>query len=115
MRFPHPGGFGGFGGAGVIFGDVVAGLFFLIVFAVVVGLIFLLVRYLLVATRAAELYIANNSAPVAPVVTPVAPAGGTTTEATVAEPAATTPVVAKPVVTKPAATKPTTRTPKAKP
>ncbi len=64
MRFPHPGGFGGFGGfggIGQVFTDVMAGLVFLICLAVVVGLLFVLVRFLLVATKAAEIYVAKNS------------------------------------------------------
>ena len=91
MFFPHP----GFGIAGTIFSDIIAGLVFIIVFIVIVGLLFVLVRFLLTATKAAELYIANNT----PVEKPVAerPAGAT-------KPA---------VVDKPAgAVKPTTRTTK---
>ena len=66
MHFPHPGGGIGLGGGlgffGGIFADVLAGLVFIICFAIVVGVLVVLVRFLLVATRAAELYIANNSA-----------------------------------------------------
>jgi cytoskeletal protein RodZ len=59
MRIPHgPGGFVLFGG---IFTDILAGLVFIILFVVAVGLLFVLVRFLLVATKAAELYISRNS------------------------------------------------------
>jgi hypothetical protein len=58
MRFPNPGGFGMFGG---IFSDILAGLVFIICFVIVVGLLVVLVRFLWIATRAAEIYIANNS------------------------------------------------------
>ena len=44
-------------------GLVVWGFFSLLALAVVIGLIFLLVRFLLVATRAAQLYVANNEPP----------------------------------------------------
>ncbi|MDQ1551125.1 MAG: hypothetical protein QOD50_547 [Actinomycetota bacterium] len=58
MRIPHgPGGLGMIGG---IFADVLAGLVFIICFIVVVGLLVVLVRFLLVATKAAEIYIAKN-------------------------------------------------------
>ncbi len=82
--------------------------------AVVVGLIFLLVRYLLVSTKAAQRYLDLN--PAAPVATPdpePAPAPATpvvVVEETVidevivvAEPADAAPVVPDPVVAEPAA------------
>ncbi|HEX4443069.1 MAG TPA: hypothetical protein VHZ81_05820 [Galbitalea sp.] len=88
MNFPHPGGpgFSGFGAFGTIITDIVAGLFFLVCFAIVVGLLFLLVRFLLVATRAAEIYVAKNSAaetttPTAPVQVPTASPRPRTTKA----------------------------------
>jgi hypothetical protein len=59
MRFP-PHGPGGFGLLGGIFTDILAGLVFIILFIVAVGLLFVLVRFLLVATKAAELYVAKN-------------------------------------------------------
>ena len=102
MRFPHGPGFGAFGG---IIDSIIAGLFFLLCFAVVVGLLFVLVRFLLVATKAAEIYVAKNgtTAPVAPAATaPVTTMTAPTTSV------ATTPVATTPV-TKPA---PRTRTPK---
>ncbi len=51
-------------------GVVVSGLFFSLCLAVAVGLIFLLVRFLLVATHAAQIYVAKNEPvePEAPVV-----------------------------------------------
>jgi hypothetical protein len=73
MRNPHGVGFGMFGG---ILQDVVAGLFFLICFAIVVALLVVLVRFLLIATKAAEIYIAKNGA--TQPVEPVAPATVTT-------------------------------------
>jgi hypothetical protein len=102
MRFPHGPGFGAFGG---IIDSIVAGLFFLLCFAVVVGLLFVLVRFLLVATKAAEIYVAKNSA-TQPVATTAATPGATTPVAT--NTVATTPVATSPV-TKPV---PRTRTPK---
>jgi predicted lipid-binding transport protein (Tim44 family) len=102
MRFPHGPGFGAFGG---IIESVVAGMFFLLCFAVVVGLLFVLVRFLLIATKAAEIYVAKNSTaqPVAPATT--APAATTPVTTTTAS---TTPIATAPV-TKPT---PRTRTPK---
>jgi cytoskeletal protein RodZ len=79
---------------GGIFADVLAGLVFIICFIVVVGLLVVLVRFLLVATKAAEIYIAKNG--------PARP----TVEST---PAATSPTT----TTTPAATR--TRAPKAPP
>jgi uncharacterized protein YpmB len=58
MRFPHGPGFGMFGG---ILESIIAGLFFLVCLVVIVGLLFILVRFLLVATKAAEVYVAKNS------------------------------------------------------
>ena len=84
MRFPYgPGGFGMFGG---IFADILAGLVFIICFVVVVGLLFVLVRFLLVATKAAELYLAKNT-PAQPVTastaaTPATPEASATTTTT---------------------------------
>jgi cytoskeletal protein RodZ len=84
MHFPHgPGGFGMFGG---ILESIVAGLFFLICLVIVVGLLVVLVRFLLVATKAAEIYVAKNQP----------------TET--ATPATTTPAVTTPVATAPAST-----------
>ena len=87
MRIPHGSG-PGFG-LYSIFADVVAGLGFIIGLAVVVGLIVLLVRFLLIATKAAELYVANNRP-----LNPTAATPPASTASTTAPPmAATTPVV----------------------
>jgi cytoskeletal protein RodZ len=99
MRFPH--GPGGFGNVGGIFADILAGLVFIICFIVVVGLLFVLVRFLLVATKAAELYVAKNS-PAAPAVaaapaTPATAVGSTTTT--------TTPIAKAPATTRTRTTK----------
>jgi hypothetical protein len=66
MRIPHGPGFGAFGG---IVESIIAGLFFILCFLIVVGLLVVLVRFLWVATKAAEIYIAKNSRiePVPPV------------------------------------------------
>ena len=68
---------------GGIFADVLAGLVFIICFIIVVGLLVVLVRFLLVATKAAEIYVAKNgpAQPVAPA-TPAAEVSTTTTTAT---------------------------------
>ncbi|HXD62612.1 MAG TPA: hypothetical protein VN619_11885, partial [Lacisediminihabitans sp.] len=46
-----------------IIGTFISGLFALLMLVVIVGLIFLLVRFLLVATRAAQLYVAQHEPP----------------------------------------------------
>lgn len=91
---------GGYGVFGVIFVDVLAGLVFIIGFLIVAGLIAVLVRFLLVATKAAQLYLDNNSGtkdatptPVEPVATVPAPA---TPPAPPAPPAAPAPAAATP-------------------
>ncbi len=81
-------GFGPFVWFGHFFGMAVMGIFCLVAFAIAIGLIFLLVRFLLVATTAAQLYISKN-----------APAATSTTSAAT-KPATT--AAAKPP-TKPAA------------
>ncbi|MES2172254.1 MAG: hypothetical protein V4479_16265 [Actinomycetota bacterium] len=61
-------------GAPVVFGvlaTLVSVLFFLVCLAVVVGLLFLLVRFLLVATKAAQIYVAEHE-PAKPAVAPAA-------------------------------------------
>lgn len=121
------------GGFAHIIGFLVTGLFSLFTFLVAVALIFLLVRFLLVATKAAHIYVAKNSpakpaapvtaaapvSPAAPVVAPTASAPAATKPATVAKPAAAASAAAKPA-TKPTAkpaTKPAAgpRTPKTPP
>jgi len=54
----------GMGGFGHIIGAFVGALLCFFIFLVIVGLIFLLVRFLLAATTAAHIYIAKNSTPV---------------------------------------------------
>ncbi len=96
MNFGYPNALG-------VLGAIVSALFFVVCLAVVVGLGFLLVRFLLVATRAAQLYVAKNQP-----VRPVAPAA--TTPITPAVPPATS------TATNPAANAPTKpRTPKTPP
>ena len=123
----------GFGSVGHVFTAVIAGLWFILVFVVAVGVLFLLVRFLLVATRAAQLYVAKN-APAAPVATvppvakqPAAPADAATSSVvpppssspTSSTSASSTSAVTKPI-SKPgttAATKPVSkpRTPRTPP
>jgi cytoskeletal protein RodZ len=92
MRFPPgPGGLGLFG---TVFTDILAALVFIILFVIAVGVLFVFVRFLWVATKAAELYIARN--------------GSTHTDATSSE-SATKPVATTPA-SAPAATKPTATT-----
>jgi hypothetical protein len=111
MRFPNPGGFGGLGLLGGVFTDILAGLVFIICFVIVVGVLFVLVRFLWVATRAAEIYIAKNSADRA--TTTTAPSSrAATAPAAATTPAATRPAATRPAATSPTATKPTPRTPK---
>jgi hypothetical protein len=99
--FYFPGGFNIFG---AIIVDVLAGLVFIICLAVVVALLVLLVRFLLVATKAAQIYVDKNSgdrnavnqnsaATTDP--TPPAPAPTTTPTTAAADTAPTLPVVTK--------------------
>ena len=90
---------------GGILEDVIAGLFFIVCFLVVVGLVVVIVRFLLIATKAAEIYVAKNST-TAPVETAL-PAAPTTTVGTTT--ATTTPVETTPLPTAP---RPRTRTTK---
>jgi hypothetical protein len=91
-----------------VLGTAFTALVALIVLAIIAALIFLLVRFLLVGTRAAELYIARNTdtGPIAivPDTAPVAP-----------EPVAPAPVAPETTVTSPTKPLPRTRTPKAPP
>ncbi|HEX4401237.1 MAG TPA: hypothetical protein VHZ98_07925 [Galbitalea sp.] len=92
MRFPPgPGGLGLFG---TVFTDILAGLVFIILFVIAVGVLFVLVRFLWVATKAAELYIARNGS----------------THADTASPEPATNPVATPPTADAATTKPTTTT-----
>jgi hypothetical protein len=105
MRFPPNGpGFGFY----TVFADVMAGLVFIVCLVIVVGLIVLLVRFLLVATKAAELYVAKNRPVIETTTTPV----GTPAATPVATATATTPT---PTVTRPAPTTTRTRVPKTPP
>jgi predicted lipid-binding transport protein (Tim44 family) len=54
-------GFGPGGGLMHLVGMAIMGIFSLVILVVIVGLIFLLVRFLLVGTTAAQLYISKNS------------------------------------------------------
>ncbi|MCY7413633.1 MAG: hypothetical protein LH471_11455 [Salinibacterium sp.] len=83
---------------GPLFGAVrwlIEGLFSLFVLLVIIALLFILVRYLLVATKAAQIYVAKNSpAPVPLVVnaqpSPVVPTSPAAAASTVAPAAAKT-------------------------
>lgn len=90
-----------------LIGTIVYGVFCLLVLFVTVALIFLLVRYLLVATKAAQLQVAHleslqgdpavdtpPTAPAPPFTAPTSPGAATASGATTAPPAAT---VADPV------------------
>ncbi|MDQ1577948.1 MAG: hypothetical protein QOE21_635, partial [Microbacteriaceae bacterium] len=68
MNYP---GFGWGGGFASIVSLIASGLFAALLFVVGVGLVFLLVRFLLIGTRAAQLYVAQNEPP-----RPVAPQPG---------------------------------------
>ena len=115
--------FDGFGGFPHLIGLAFYGIFVLIVFAVLLTLAFLLARFLLVATRAAKIYVEKNgSAVTAPATAPAASsAPATVTTPVVAEPTATTTTAAraatKPVTPVTPAPKPATkpRTPKTPP
>ncbi|MCU1470252.1 MAG: hypothetical protein JWQ39_1401 [Glaciihabitans sp.] len=122
---------GGFGFAGQIFGAIAAGLFFIVVVIVVLGVLFVLVRFLMAATRAADTYVRVHevpkddtavTAPDAPTATspaakipvaktPVAPAPDAKASATTPPvPAATSTSAATTPL--PTVTKPVTRTPR---
>ncbi len=88
MDFYGPVGFGGWVGHAVM--TVVSGLFALASLLVVIGLLFLFVRFLLVATRAAHLYVAKNSPPAPAVTTTTAPLA-TSTVVTAVKPTSTRP------------------------
>ena len=92
----------GFGRGGFdafhILGIIVWGMASLVALLIVVGILILLVRYLLVATKSHQLYLANNS--------PAAPAEPTTTA---------TPMTTAPTTPAPTTPAPRTRTPKAPP
>jgi cell division protein FtsN len=86
MGYDGPG-MWGLGWFGHIVGAIVGGLVSLLVLLVVAGILFLLVRFLLVATTAARIYVAKN--------TPAAPTDslGDAAPATVSSPAVDSPPV----------------------
>lgn len=98
-------------------GFIVSGVVSIFLFLVAAALIFILVRFLLVATKAAQIYVAKNSPaePAAPIAidTPSEPSPTPPKPATVVSP----PVVSPPPATTPSATKPPVkrRTPKSPP
>ncbi len=57
---PHGIGQGGLGWGGRILSEMIAGLFFIVIAVIVIGVLFFLVRFLIVSTRAAELYIREH-------------------------------------------------------
>jgi cytoskeletal protein RodZ len=117
---PHDMGFGVFG----LLGLIVWGFFALLSLAVVVGLIFLLVRFLLIGTRAAQLYLYTNSplrhtppgeSPTRATAAPTATAPAATAPDSDAPATATAPTVAMPRAAAAAETKPAATKPAAKP
>ena len=99
----------GYGPFGHVVGAIVYGLFCLFMILVIVGILFLLVRFLLVATKAAQLYVTKNSA-----AKPVAPSAAATTTVPLTRPApAAKPASAVPAAAAEPATKP--RIPKTPP
>ncbi len=67
-------GFDGFGYMGGTFGravfTIISGAAWILCLLILITLIFLLVRFLLVGTKAAQLYVANHSAPKSPAPSP---------------------------------------------
>jgi predicted lipid-binding transport protein (Tim44 family) len=109
MGYDGPG-MWGFGWFGHLVGTIIGGLLTLFAVLVIAGLVFLLVRFLIVATRAAQLYV-DRHAPAAPT-SPAASAAATPTTTTKAAPApATKPTPA--AATKPPAKPRTPKTPPA--
>jgi predicted lipid-binding transport protein (Tim44 family) len=66
------------GGFGHFIGAIVGAVFGFFIFLVIVGLLFLLVRFLLASTRAAHIYIAKNSPAAAPRAAAPSGSAGTT-------------------------------------
>jgi hypothetical protein len=58
MPFPHHPAIGF--NPGAVFADVIAALFFLVCLVIVVGVLLVFIRFLLVTTKAAEVYVAKN-------------------------------------------------------
>ena len=106
MDFDGPG-FGPWGGHWLhILSYVIGGFIWLLAIALMLAVLFFLIRFLLVATRAAQLYVSQHA--------PVEPARTSTPAATIAPAASTTSATTTPTATTKAATKPVT-TPGAKP
>jgi predicted lipid-binding transport protein (Tim44 family) len=84
VNFDGPGPFGGFAHFAMM---IVGGLLWLFMLLVVIALIFLLVRFLLVATKAAQIYVAKNS-PAVPTEAPKTAAASAPSAPTVSTPAA---------------------------
>ena len=104
---------GGFG----LLGMVLYGIFTLIAIGISVGVTILLVRFLVITTKAAQLYIAKNSPAKAANASPVTPAPAATATTPTKAPAAAAAAAATPAAATPAkATTPTKpRTPKTPP
>ncbi|CAN5220640.1 hypothetical protein BH11ACT4_BH11ACT4_02850 [soil metagenome] len=100
------------GGFTHVIGALMGALFGFFIFLVVIGLVFLLVRFLLVATKAAHIYVAKNSPPPAPrpaaTVAPTGPAAPTTVRPSTTTPRATTTSTAAKPPAKPRTPKPPT-------
>ena len=99
-------------GAGVLglFGFAIWGFFSLLSLSILIGLIFLLVRFLLVATRAAQLYVRKNEPPKVPAAPRPTPASPSTPAAIPATTPAAPTTPATPTAT-PASTLPSTPAP----
>lgn len=98
-----------------LFGFLVCGFFALLALAVLVGLAFLLVRYLLVATRAAQLYLQLNEPPTPPTPSDPTPAPSSAAPPS-ADPSGTATTTVMPVAKAvPATTKTASATPKTAP
>jgi hypothetical protein len=119
MNYP---GFGWGGGFAQFIPLIFSGIFAVFLFLVAAGLLFLLVRFLLVGTRAAQLYVARHEPP-RPVEPQPGPGAGPSPEAAPSSPvptataptapAATTLAATKPAVAKPATTPRTRKIPPA--
>jgi hypothetical protein len=93
---------GGFGIFTHLFGAVFAGLFFVLLFLIGVGVLFVIVRFLLAATRAAETYVrVHRAAPESDTAAAPAPASAPVTPVAPTKPAATRPTTTRSTTTKP--------------
>jgi hypothetical protein len=100
-----------------VFGAIVGFLGSLILFAIIVAVLFFLIRFLIVGTKAAQLYLDTHRvvARAAPVVEPVTPVVGPVATSPAAAPTPTTPA-ATPTPTTPTTAAPRKpRTPKTPP